>query len=88
MVSFEIAATRAAANALVRAASDIAFAPTLGDIGTTLSHPATSSHRALSETDRRKLGLSEGFFRISVGCENLRLLIETFSKAVEAANEV
>ncbi|MEY8843170.1 PLP-dependent transferase, partial [Cribrihabitans sp. XS_ASV171] len=46
MVSFELDGGRAAANAFTRAAEGLSFAPTLGDVGTTLSHPASSSHRA------------------------------------------
>jgi len=81
MLSFEIAGGREAANAFTRAAPNLAFAPTLGDIGTTLSHPASSSHRALSEAERSALGMSEGFFRVSVGVETVELLIEEFLKA-------
>ncbi len=85
MVSFEITGGREAANRLVRAAPDIAFAPTLGDIGTTLSHPATSSHRALTPEARAALGMSEGFFRVSVGIEDIDLLIGEFGAAIRAA---
>ncbi|WP_417599397.1 trans-sulfuration enzyme family protein [Pararhodobacter oceanensis] len=85
MVSFEIAGGRAAANALTRAAPDIAFAPTLGDIGTTLSHPASSSHRALGVEARKALGISEGFFRVSVGVEDIELLKAEFEAAVTAS---
>ncbi len=85
MVSFEIEGGRAEANALVRAASGIAFAPTLGDIGTTLSHPATSSHRGLTPERRAALGMSEGFFRVSVGCEDPSWLIDTLTAAIGAA---
>jgi len=85
MVSFEIAGGRAAANRLVRAAPDIAFAPTLGDIGSTLSHPASSSHRALTAEGRQALGISEGFFRLSVGVEAVELLISELEVAVSAA---
>ncbi len=88
MVSFEIAPTRAAANALARAAEGIQFAPTLGDIGTTLSHPASSSHRALTPERRAALGISEGFFRVSVGLEDPDALCEVFSRAVAASTEV
>jgi cystathionine gamma-synthase len=86
MVSFEIAGGRDAANALVRAAPQIAFAPTLGDIGTTLSHPATSSHRALTPEARADLGMSEGFFRVSVGIEDIDLLAAEFTAAIAAAS--
>lgn len=84
MVSFEVAPTRAAANALARAAEGIKFAPTLGDVGTTLSHPASSSHRALTPEKRADLGMSEGFFRVSVGLEDPDALCEVFTRAVTA----
>lgn len=87
MVSFEIGGGRAAANAFVRAAEGLNFAPTLGDIATTISHPATSSHRALTPEARADLGISEGFFRISVGCEPADALIATFETAIRAAGE-
>jgi len=88
MVSFEVSGGRAAANALARAAEGIAFAPTLGDVGTTLSHAASSSHRALAPEAREALGMSEGFFRVSVGLEESATLNEVFSQAVEAAAAV
>jgi cystathionine gamma-synthase len=84
MLSFRIRGGREAANALTRAAPQLAFAPTLGDIGTTLSHPASSSHRALTPEGRAKLGITEGFFRVSVGCEPIALLREDFTTALDA----
>jgi len=88
MLSFEIGGGREAANALVRAAEGVAFAPTLGDVSTTLSHPASSSHRAVSAEARAKIGISEGFFRVSVGIEPPEDLIAGFRRGVEAASAV
>ena len=85
MVSFELNGARAAANAFTRAADGLSFAPTLGDVGTTISHPASSSHRALTEAARAELGMSEGFFRISVGLEDPQALCDVFTQAVAAA---
>jgi cystathionine beta-lyase/cystathionine gamma-synthase len=85
MVSFELTGGRRAANAFTRAADGLSFAPTLGDVGTTLSHPASSSHRALSADERAALGLSEGFFRVSVGLEDPADLKRIFEEAVAAA---
>jgi len=85
MVSFEIAGGRGAANRLTQAAPNIAFAPTLGDIGTTLSHPASSSHRALGFEGRAALGITEGFFRVSVGVEEIGMLCSEFETAIRAA---
>ncbi len=88
MVSFEIEGGRAAANAFAEAAKGIAFAPTLGDVGTTLSHPASSSHRALTPEGRDAIGISEGFFRVSVGLEDPEALIACFDDGLAAARNV
>jgi cystathionine gamma-synthase len=85
LFSFEVAGGRAAANALVAAMPEVAFAPTLGDVATTLSHPATSSHRALTPGGRAALGLSEGFFRVSVGIEEPEMLRAAFARGIAAA---
>lgn len=87
MVSFELEGGRAAANAFTRAAEGLAFAPTLGDVGTTLSHPASSSHRALQPAEREALGMSEGFFRVSVGLEEPDALLAVFTRAVAATRD-
>ena len=89
MLSFEIAPqTRAAANAFAKGAEGIAFAPTLGDVGTTLSHPASSSHRALTPEGRAALGISEGFFRVSVGLEEADALCAAFDAGLDAVARV
>ena len=70
MVGIRLDGGRDRANAFVRAAAPIPFAPTLGDVSTLISHPASSSHRRLSESERRAMGITEGFIRISVGVED------------------
>ena len=85
MVSFVIRGGRAAANALINAAPQIPFAPTLGDVATTLSHPASSSHRGLTESERKAIGIDEGFFRLSVGIEDSDLICDELSKAIAEA---
>jgi len=84
MVSFEIDGGRAAANLFTAALDGIAFAPTLGDVGTTMSHAATSSHRALTAEERAAIGITEGFFRLSVGLEKIDDLKAAFTKALDA----
>ncbi|MEZ5410628.1 MAG: aminotransferase class I/II-fold pyridoxal phosphate-dependent enzyme [Acidimicrobiales bacterium] len=85
MVSFVLDGGRAEVNAFLRAAAAIPFAPTLGDVATTISHPASSSHRALTAEAREALGMPEGFIRLSVGIEDPDLLIDELSAAVAAA---
>jgi cystathionine gamma-synthase len=69
---------------LVRAVPQLAFAPTLGDVGTTLSHPASSSHRGLTPQGRAAIGINDGFFRVSVGIEDIELLKSDFAQALAA----
>lgn len=85
MVSFRLKGGRAEVNRFLHAAAHIPFAPTLGDIGTTLSHPASSSHRALTPEGRAALGITEGFIRVSVGIEEVGLLKREFASAVAAS---
>lgn len=87
MVSFEMEGGRPAANAFTRTASELAFAPTLGDVGTTISHPNSSSHRNISEGERLSNGITEGFFRVSVGLEDPDALIAAFDKGLKAAKD-
>ena len=84
MVTFEIEGGRAAVNAFIGAAAGIPFAPTLGDIGSTLSHPASSSHRGLGADERAALGIGEGMFRLSVGIEPVEMLIDELDAALAA----
>lgn len=84
MVSFEVNGGHDAAQSLTKA-SDLAFAPTLGDVASTLSHPASSSHRGLTASERAALGMSDGFFRLSVGIEAPERLIDSLTRAVNAA---
>ena len=85
MLSLVLTGGRAAANAFARAAEGIPFAPTLGDVTTSLSHPASSSHRAVTVEARAAIGITEGFFRVSVGIEDPALLIAAFKTAAQAA---
>lgn len=84
MVTFALKGGRAAANRMTEALPQVAFAPTLGDIATTLSHPASSSHRALTPEGRAALGISEGTFRVSTGVEPPEALIAAFLTALDA----
>ncbi len=88
MVGFRLNGGRAQVNRFLRAAEHIPFAPTLGDIGTTLAHPASSSHRALTPEGRAALGITEGFIRVSVGIEEIGLLKDEFAAAVAASQRV
>jgi cystathionine beta-lyase/cystathionine gamma-synthase len=80
IVTFTLSGGAAAAGAFMRAAARIPFCPSLGELATTLSHPQSTSHRALSDEARAALGIGGGTIRLSVGIESTEAVIE----AVEA----
>ena len=59
------------------------YAPTLGGLHTTLSHPVTSSHMGVPDEIRRKMGITPGLIRVSVGIENADDLVADFENALK-----
>jgi cystathionine beta-lyase/cystathionine gamma-synthase len=82
MITFDLRGGRAAADSFIRAASRIPFCPSLGELDTTLSHPQSTSHRGLSETERAKLGITGGTIRLSVGIESTDYLLAALNDAL------
>jgi cystathionine beta-lyase/cystathionine gamma-synthase len=83
MVSFD-AGSREAANRLIRSLRHIPFAPSLGDVQTTLSHPHSTSHRGLDAEALRLLGITPGLIRLSVGIEDIDDLWADLAQALGA----
>jgi cystathionine beta-lyase/cystathionine gamma-synthase len=63
----------------------IAFAPSFGDVTTTWTYPARTSHRPLSHDERSKLGIGPGLVRLSVGIEDVEDLKGALDLALRAA---
>jgi cystathionine beta-lyase/cystathionine gamma-synthase len=81
MLCFELAGGRGAVNRLLHAAPGIPFSPSLGHTNTTLSHPATTSHRYVSPAERKRQGITDGLIRLSVGIEDLAQITSALSFA-------
>jgi cystathionine gamma-synthase/methionine-gamma-lyase len=56
----------------------------LGDVFTSVLHPATSSHRDLLPARRQELGISDGLVRISVGIESIDDIITDVEQALSS----
>jgi cystathionine gamma-synthase/methionine-gamma-lyase len=54
----------------------------LGDVFTGVSHSASSSHREVSPAQRKRLGITDGLVRISVGVEDVNDIIEDIDQAL------
>ena len=86
IVSFEVKGGRDAAWRVVDNVSLISRTGNLGDVKSTITHPATTTHGRLTPEARAKAGIGEGLSRISVGLEHVNDLIQdlTHSLATEA----
>ena len=56
----------------------------LGDVFTSVLHPATASHRDLLPARRRELGIFDGLVRISVGIESINDIFADIEQALSA----
>lgn len=74
-------ATRKAAFQFMDALRLCVRATSVGDVFTEVLHPATASHREMSPSRRRQVGISDGLVRISVGIED----VEDIAADVESA---
>jgi len=61
----------------------IAPAISLGGVETIISAPVLTSHKKLSEEQRKKEGITDNLLRLSVGIENAEDLIEDLEQAME-----
>jgi len=83
MVTFTLPGGRDAATRFIHAVSDsIPFAPSLGDLNTTLSHPESTSHRGYTADERKRLGIEGGTIRLSVGIESAAEIIAALRRAL------
>jgi len=81
LLAFDLADGAAAAR-FVAAVELVTLAPSLGGTATSLSHSATSSHRALSPEARRAIGVGDGLLRVSLGLEAETDLWQDFAQAL------
>jgi cystathionine beta-lyase/cystathionine gamma-synthase len=78
--------TREAAFRFMDALTLCIRSTSLGDVFTSVLHPATASHRDLSPARRRELGISDGLIRMSVGIENVNDIIADIEQALDKAH--
>ncbi|MCC8080049.1 MAG: aminotransferase class I/II-fold pyridoxal phosphate-dependent enzyme [Oscillospiraceae bacterium] len=83
MFSFFVPEDRAKINAFMHELKYVRYAMTLGGPRTTIAHPVTSSHYDVPEPERRKMGITFGLIRVSVGLEDAEDLIADFTQALK-----
>ena len=83
MIAFETGSL-ANANKMLRKVRVCSLGESLGGVETLISHPATMTHAAVGEEGRRKIGITDGLVRISVGIEDVEDILGDLEQALAA----
>jgi len=82
MVSFDLRGGAAAVERFMARTRLLEFAPSFGDVATTWTYPARTSHRRVSEDEKAVMGIGPGLVRVSVGLEDPSELIADVEAAL------
>jgi O-succinylhomoserine sulfhydrylase len=69
VLSFEVKGGRAGAWRVIDSTELVSITANLGDVKTTIIHPATTTHGRISPEARAAAGISDGLIRVAVGLE-------------------
>jgi len=84
MVWFEVIGGLDAGKALMDSVEIWTLAENLGAVESLITHPVTMTHADVDEAERRRVGISDGLVRLSVGLEHADDLIAALSAALDA----
>jgi O-succinylhomoserine sulfhydrylase len=76
----------AAASRFIDALHTCSHSPNLGDTRTIVTHPASTTHSKLTEEERRRVGITPGLVRVSVGLEAVEDIVEDLERALAASS--
>ncbi|BCH35215.1 O-succinylhomoserine sulfhydrylase [Mesorhizobium sp. L-8-10] len=85
LICFELKGGKKSAFAFQNALDIVRISNNLGDAKSLVTHPATTTHKNLSDEARAELGIGPGTLRISVGLEDAGDLIADIDGALAAA---
>ena len=83
IVSFDLAGGRDAAWRLIDTTRLCSITANLGDVRTTITHPATTTHGRVSPEARAEAGIGEGLVRVSVGLEDVTDIIADLARGLD-----
>ncbi len=82
MVWFEVKGGVQAGKRLMDAIGIWSLAENLGSVESLITHPVTMTHADVEEAERRRVGITDGLVRLSVGLEDAEDLIEALRRAL------
>ncbi|MCF8998700.1 O-succinylhomoserine sulfhydrylase [Acinetobacter nectaris] len=83
IVSFEVKGGKDAAWKVIDSTQFISITGNLGDVKSTITHPATTTHGKLSKEAQHAAGISDGLIRLSVGLEDIHDIIRDLSRGLD-----
>ncbi|MCK0105563.1 O-succinylhomoserine sulfhydrylase [Marinobacter sp. S0848L] len=87
MVSFALKGGREQAWQFIDGTRMISITANLGDVKTTITHPATTTHGRLAPEDKAKAGITENLIRLSVGIEAIDDLKTDLERGFQALED-
>jgi O-succinylhomoserine sulfhydrylase len=84
VLSFEINGGKDAAWRFIDATQLVSITANLGDVKTTITHPATTTHGRLTPEQKLETGISDGLIRIAVGLEHIDDLTADLQRGFDA----
>lgn len=65
----------------------IALAESLGGVESLICHPASMTHASIPEDIRRKVGITQGLIRLSIGIEGIGSILNDLEQAISKSEE-
>ncbi len=83
IVWFEVKGGLAAGKTIMDSLELWALAENLGSVESLVTHPVTMTHADVEEAERKRVGITDGLVRLSVGLEDAEDLIDDLRQALE-----
>ncbi len=83
MVGLELAGGAGAAERMLRRLQVITHAPSLAGVESLVSEPRLTSHKGIGPEGRARIGIPDGFVRLSCGIEDAADLVADLAQALE-----
>ena len=83
MMAIELPGGGPAVIRFVKALKIFVYAASLGGVDSLVIEPRYSSHEHMSPDERAKIGIPDGFLRMSIGIENAEDLIADIEQALQ-----
>ena len=84
VIGVEVKGGREAAWSVIDATRMVSITGNLGDVKTTITHPATTTHGRLSDEQKAAAGIGEGLIRLAVGLEALEDIRGDLARGLDA----